>query len=209
MYPLSDPSPEKLPVTNTKTLYTALGDHQLPNVDGVSELWWKRNQNPCWSVNGWMSASWTGVRMSLMNPALIAQKMAERTIDENAKPLLEMTMKEGIETVWDRYEMQQPPCKYCETGLSCSRCTMGPCRIIPPDRIRGVCGADADLIVVRNLLDTIATGSAAHSDHGRDIVETLYLVGTGKTKDYGIADPEKLRVIAKEYGIETAREKRK
>ena len=143
-------------------------------------------------------------RMSLMNPALIAQKMAERTIDENAKPLIEMTMKEGIETVWDRYEMQQPPCKYCETGISCSRCTMGPCRIILPHRIRGVCGADADLIVSRNLLDTIATGSAAHSDHGRDIVETLYLVGTGKTKDYGIADPDKLYLIAKEYGIETA-----
>ena len=142
-------------------------------------------------------------RMSLMNPALIEQKKQERTIDENAKPLLEMAMKEGLETVWDRYEMQQPPCKYCEAGTSCMRCTMGPCRIIPPHRIRGVCGADVDLIVARNLLDTIATGSAAHSDHGRDIVETLYLVGTGKAKDYGIADPDKLRVLAKEYGIAT------
>src|SRR5665647_367324 len=73
-------------------------------------------------------------------------------------------MKEGHETVWDRFEMQQPPCKYCESGLSCARCTMGPCRIIPPHRIRGVCGADEDLIVARNLLDMIATGSAAHSD---------------------------------------------
>jgi len=142
-------------------------------------------------------------RMSLMNPALIAQKLESRTIDENAKPLLEMTMKEGIETVWDRFEMQQPPCKFCEAGTSCSRCTMGPCRIIPPHRVRGVCGADADVIVARNLLDMIATGSAAHSDHGRDIVETLYMVGTGKTKDYGIADPEKLRLLSKEYGIAT------
>jgi len=112
-------------------------------------------------------------------------------------------MKEGLETVWDRFEMQQPSCKYCEAGTSCSRCTMGPCRIIPPHRIRGVCGADADLIVSRNLLDTIATGAAAHSDHGRDIVETLYLVGSGKTKDYGIADPEKLRRLCVEYGIGT------
>ena len=142
-------------------------------------------------------------RMSLMNPALIAQKLEARTIDENAKPLLEMTMKEGIETVWDRFEMQQPPCKFCEAGTSCSRCTMGPCRIIPPHRVRGVCGADADVIVARNLLDMIATGSAAHSDHGRDIVETLYMVGTGKTKDYGIADPEKLRLLSREYGIAT------
>jgi len=142
-------------------------------------------------------------RMSLLNPALIAQKLEDRTIDENAKPLIELTMKEGLETVWDRFEMQQPPCKYCEAGTSCARCTMGPCRIIPPHRIRGVCGADADLIVSRNLLDTIATGAAAHSDHGRDIVETLYLVGSGKTKDYGIADPEKLRRLCEEYGIAT------
>ncbi len=140
-------------------------------------------------------------RMSLLNPALIAQKLEARTIDENAKPLLELTMKEGLETVWDRFEMQQPPCKYCEAGVSCARCTMGPCRIIPPHRIRGVCGADADLIVSRNLLDTIATGAAAHSDHGRDIVETLYMVGTGKTMDYGIADPEKLHRLCEEYGI--------
>jgi len=142
-------------------------------------------------------------RMSLLNPQLVQQKRDERTIDENAKPLLEMTMQEGVETVWDRYEMQQPPCKYCSAGLSCSRCAMGPCRIIPPNRIRGVCGADADLIVARNLLDQIATGAAAHSDHGRDIVETLFLVGTGKTKDYTITDPEKLNRIAAEFGIAT------
>jgi carbon-monoxide dehydrogenase catalytic subunit len=57
-------------------------------------------------------------KMSLMNPALIEQKKNERTIGENAKPVLEMMMREGIETVWDRFEMQQPPCKYCESGLS-------------------------------------------------------------------------------------------
>jgi carbon-monoxide dehydrogenase catalytic subunit len=142
-------------------------------------------------------------RMSLLNPALIEQKKNERTIDENAKPVLDLMMREGIETVWDRFEMQQPSCKYCEAGTSCSRCTMGPCRIIPPNRIRGVCGADADLIVSRNLLDLIATGAAAHSDHGRDIAETLYLVGTGKTKDYTISDPVKLKRISEEFGIKT------
>ena len=142
-------------------------------------------------------------RMSLLNPVLIEQKKNERTIDENAKPVLELMMREGMETVWDRFEMQQPPCKYCEAGTSCSRCTMGPCRIIPPHRIRGVCGADADLIVSRNLLDMIATGAAAHSDHGRDIAETLYLLGTGKAPDYVITDKEKLRTICKEYAINT------
>ena len=52
-------------------------------------------------------------RMSLLNPVLIEQKKNERTTDENAKPILELMMQEGMETVWDRFEMQQPPCKYC------------------------------------------------------------------------------------------------
>jgi len=75
-------------------------------------------------------------RLALMNPALIEQKREDRTFDETAKPFIEHTMREGIETVWDRYEMQQPECKYCAAGLSCQRCAMGPCRIIPPYRVR-------------------------------------------------------------------------
>jgi carbon-monoxide dehydrogenase catalytic subunit len=142
-------------------------------------------------------------RLALMNPQLIEQKKQERTFDEGTKPFVEMTMREGIETVWDRFEMQQPPCKYCSAGLSCSRCAMGPCRIIPPHRVRGVCGADADLIVARNLLDTIATGAAAHSDHGREIVLTLYGIGKGTVKDYVITDREKLLRIAGEFGVDT------
>jgi carbon-monoxide dehydrogenase catalytic subunit len=142
-------------------------------------------------------------RLALMNPQLIEQKKEERTFDEGTKPFVEMTMQEGVETVWDRFEMQQPPCKYCSSGLSCSRCAMGPCRIIPPHRVRGVCGADPDLIVARNLLDTIATGAAAHSDHGREIVLTLYGIGKGTVKDYVITDREKLLRIAAEFGVET------
>ena len=36
----------------------------------------------------------------------------ERTIDENAKPILGITIKEGIETAWDRLEKQQPQCGF-------------------------------------------------------------------------------------------------
>lgn len=141
-------------------------------------------------------------KMSLLNPALIAEKVEERTIDEIAKPILRTTLETGIETVWDRFEMQQPPCSYCAGGVSCSRCAMGPCRIIPDHhRLRGVCGADADLIVARNLLDTLATGAASHSDHGREIVETMYKTSEGTAQGYTITDPEKLRRIALELGV--------
>jgi len=136
-----------------------------------------------------------------MNPELIARKLRERTIDEVAKPVIERTIKEGIDTVWDRFEIQQPPCRYCSSGLSCSRCAMGPCRIMPGIRERGVCGADADLIVARNLLDTIATGAAAHSDHGREIVETLYKTSIGESDGSVITDEQKLNLLAAEYEI--------
>jgi carbon-monoxide dehydrogenase catalytic subunit len=35
----------------------------------------------------------------------------------------------------------------------------------------------------------IATGAAAHSDHGREIVETLYKAARGEAEGYGITDP--------------------
>ncbi len=143
-------------------------------------------------------------RMALMNPDLIRQKSEERTIDELAKPMIKKALQEGIETVWDRFEQQQPPCKHCTMGISCNRCAMGPCRIIPEhNRLRGVCGADADLIVARNLLDTLTTGAAAHSDHGREIIETLHKTAIGEAQGYEISDPEKLRRIAEEFGFET------
>jgi carbon-monoxide dehydrogenase, catalytic subunit len=141
-------------------------------------------------------------KMSLMNPSLIAQKLEERTIDEMAKPIIEVALKEGIETVWDRFEIQQPPCRYCASGVSCSRCAMGPCRIIPPVRERGVCGAGADLIVARNLLDTLTTGAAAHSDHGREIVETLHKTAIGESDGYIITDVDKMNRLAAEYGLD-------
>ncbi|NYT05712.1 MAG: anaerobic carbon-monoxide dehydrogenase catalytic subunit [Methanomicrobiales archaeon] len=141
-------------------------------------------------------------KMSLLNPKLIEEKAAERTIDALARPMIRLALEEGVETVWDRFEQQQPACKYCSSGLSCNRCAMGPCRIIPEhSRLRGVCGADADLIVARNLLDTIATGAAAHSDHGREIVETLHKTATGEAQGYVIADGTKLRKIAAELDI--------
>ncbi len=87
--------------------------------------------------------------------------------------------------------------------MSCRICAMGPCRIDPfgEGPKRGVCGADADIIVARNLGRMIAAGASAHGDHGRDILETLHLIGEGRTNAYTISDPSKLRRLAAEYGL--------
>jgi carbon-monoxide dehydrogenase catalytic subunit len=81
---------------------------------------------------------------------------------------------------------------------------MGPCRVDPfgEGPQKGVCGADADVIVARNLARTIAAGASAHSDHGRDILETFYHTATGETTAYKITDVEKLERLAGEFGVE-------
>jgi carbon-monoxide dehydrogenase catalytic subunit len=137
-----------------------------------------------------------------LKPDEIDKKVEDRALDKSTQEVLRKTMKEGTDTVWDRLERQQPHCKYCSEGISCQRCAMGPCRLMGGDRIRGVCGADADLIVARNLLDTIATGAASHSDHGREVVETLLKAARHQAPSYGVKDEEKLKRLVKEYGLD-------
>ncbi len=139
-----------------------------------------------------------------ITPDKVPAKVEERAMDPSVKEVLSKTMLEGVETVWDRLEKQQPHCKFCESGLSCQRCAMGPCRIMGDTKSRGVCGATADLIVSRNLLDQISTGAAAHSDHGREVAETLLMAARGEAPQYGIADKDKLIAVAKEYGVDTS-----
>ena len=128
---------------------------------------------------------------------------ANRTMTRDGQLLLEKAQKDQVETVWDRFENQLPQCGYCEMGLSCRICVMGPCRIDPfgEGPQKGVCGADADIIVARNLGRMIAAGAASHSDHGRDLIDVLDEVAKGTAAGYQIRDVEKLRRVAAEYGI--------
>ncbi len=131
------------------------------------------------------------------------EKYDRLTTTEDAKLLLAKMENEGIETAWDRHEKQLPQCGFCDMGLSCRICAMGPCRVDPfgEGPQRGVCGADADIIVARNLVRMIAAGSASHSDHGRDLVEMLSRVAEGNAPGYSIRDAGKLQSLAAEYGV--------
>ena len=77
---------------------------------------------------------------------------------------------------------QQPQCGFGQLGLCCRICNMGPCHIDPFGKgpRRGVCGADADTFTARHLGRMIAAGTAAHSDHGRDVVHTLMMAAKEK-----------------------------
>ena len=134
------------------------------------------------------------------------QKFEDFTITKDGRLLLAKAEKDQVETVWERHRAQQPQCGYCDLGLSCRICVMGPCRVDPfgEGPQKGVCGADADIIVARNLCRMVAAGAASHSDHGRDLVEVLEGVSEGTALGYQIRDVEKLKKVAAEYGIDTA-----
>ncbi|MDH3348664.1 MAG: anaerobic carbon-monoxide dehydrogenase catalytic subunit [Desulfobulbaceae bacterium] len=126
----------------------------------------------------------------------------EKSIWPDARQMLKKAERDGVETAWDRLEVQTPHCKFCELGTTCRNCVMGPCRI-SEKMPRGVCGADADVVVARNFGRFIAGGAAGHSDHGRDLIEVLEAIVESTTDDYKIKDEEKLIRIAGEIGVAT------
>lgn len=139
-----------------------------------------------------------------MYDAQAAEKIAKsRALDPTDQEIIVKAMEDHVETAWDRLADQQPQCGFGQLGVCCNRCTMGPCRIEPFGKkpTHGVCGATADLIVARNLLDDLSTGAAAHSDHGREVLEVLLETAEGKSQGYRILDEEKLHTVAAEYGI--------
>lgn len=132
------------------------------------------------------------------------KKFQETSIDPTVPQMLARAQELGIETAWDRYKEMLPQCGFGELGVCCRNCNMGPCRISPFEDAgpkTGICGATADIIVARNLVRMIASGAAAHSDHGRDLAHTLLLTAKGRNGGYAIKDEGKLKALAVEYGI--------
>jgi carbon-monoxide dehydrogenase catalytic subunit len=116
----------------------------------------------------------------------------------SAEEIIEWGEAHNIETCFDRAEKLKS-CPIGETGACCRVCHMGPCRLVgrnAEEEARGVCGARLSTVAARNLVRMIAAGTAAHSDHARDMAYTLLAVATGETKDFQIKDVKKLYKVA-------------
>lgn len=122
------------------------------------------------------------------------------TIDLNSQILIEKAEKDGVETMYDRKNGFKSQCGFGLQGTCCRICGMGPCRISPKTP-RGLCGADEHTIVGRNFARMVAGGTAAHSDHARDIAHTLAL--SSRDGNYKIRDEKKLIELAIDWGVET------
>jgi carbon-monoxide dehydrogenase catalytic subunit len=123
----------------------------------------------------------------------------ERTSDPAAQEMLIWADDLGIGTAFSRADAMAP-CNVGSAGMCCKLCGMGPCRLTKEGQT-GICGATIDTIQARNLIRAIAAGSAAHSDHGRDMAFTLKAVANGETEGYTIRDVAKLRRVAAKYDI--------
>jgi carbon-monoxide dehydrogenase catalytic subunit len=123
----------------------------------------------------------------------------EHSIDPAAQSMLIRAEELGISTAFSRAD-EMAPCNIGSAGMCCKICGMGPCRLTK-DGATGVCGATIDTIQARNLIRAIAAGSAAHSDHGRDMAFTLKAVANGQAEGYYLRDVAKLRMIASNYAI--------
>ncbi len=123
----------------------------------------------------------------------------EQSSDPAAQEMLIRADELGLSTAFSRAD-DMVPCNIGGAGMCCKLCGMGPCRLTK-DGQTGVCGATIDTIQARNLIRAIAAGSAAHSDHGRDMAFTLKAVANGEAEGYVIRDVAKLRTVASYYDI--------
>lgn len=129
------------------------------------------------------------------------QDVVEKTPDPAVRDLILRAEQLGIDTTFDRFDKQKPQCNFGLAGVCCKICNMGPCRVTAKAK-RGVCGADADLIVARNLLRAAAAGVAQHGMHAREVMLALKWAGEGKL-DVPIMGKQKVIDTAKAFGIET------
>lgn len=128
----------------------------------------------------------------------------EVTSCESTAQMLEKARRDGVETAFDR-AVAMKACPIGADSACCKHCAMGPCRLNPKDPYGkvGICGATIDTIMARNFARMVASGAAAHTDHGMSMLDVFREVVNGNIKDYTIKDPIKLEEVASSIGIET------
>lgn len=123
-------------------------------------------------------------------------------IDPAMREMYQVVHDAGMTNVFDRFEQQQPQCKFCTEGLSCQLCANGPCRISEKSP-RGVCGVDAHTMVSRNFVYRHVTiGTSANIFHCHQAARTLKAAGEHPESGLKIRDAEKLKKYADMAGLD-------
>ena len=68
--------------------------------------------------------------------------------------------------------IKQQQCLIGKQGFCCKNCLFGPC-ILAKENSKGVCGASQELVVSRNLLRFVASGTACHCGHALHLLNAI------------------------------------
>ena len=122
----------------------------------------------------------------------------------STKEVLSQDIAKDVRTAYDRIESRgMSACLFGSGGTCCRNCNMGPCQIIEGvDEMIGICGATADTVAARNFARIVAAGTAAHTDHAREMVKGFIDTAKGHGP-HEIKDVDKLHKLAKIFGVET------
>ncbi len=97
-----------------------------------------------------------------------------------------------------RMVQQEIKCGYGLDGVCCKFCSNGPCRI-SRSRPKGVCGADADTIVARNFLRSVAAGSGCYIHVVEDTAKELRAAALAGRRLKGL---DTLHALCEKLGIQ-------
>jgi len=122
----------------------------------------------------------------------------------SSKEVLSQEVAKDVRTAYDRIKARgMAACLFGSGGTCCRHCNMGPCQIIDGvEEMIGVCGATADTVASRSFARTVAAGSAAHTDHAREMVRGFIETAKGEGP-HQIKDVDKLMKLAKLFDIAT------
>lgn len=124
-------------------------------------------------------------------------ELNRRALDNETEEMIKYTESKGIKTI---FSDKSKCCSLGTLGSCCRQCALGPCRG------KGLCGANVDTIVARNLLMMVGRGTAAHASHSLHIASVLLKTARNETT-YVIKEPEKLRSIAMRLKLDTSQGK--
>ena len=122
----------------------------------------------------------------------------------STKVVLSQDIAKNVKTAYDRIKSRgMSGCLFGSGGTCCRHCNMGPCQIIDGvEDMIGVCGATAETVASRNFCRAIASGSASHTDHAREMVRGFIATAKGETENT-IKDARKLNMLAQVFGVDT------
>ena len=113
------------------------------------------------------------------------------------KPLEGFIRNLPMETSHHRVEGQSTKCGFGLQGVCCRLCSNGPCRITPKAP-RGICGATADVIVARNFLRAVASGSGCYIHIVENTALNVKKTAMEKGEIKGIYTPEEFRQLSEQ-----------